>query len=38
VQTLVRREDLSDDEREEIKALIDALDEKDPETDDADDS
>jgi predicted transcriptional regulator len=36
VQTLVRREDLSDNEREEIKALIDALDEKDSETDDPD--
>jgi predicted transcriptional regulator len=35
VQTLVKREDLSDDERAEIRALIDALDE-DTETDDAD--
>ena len=35
VQTLVRREDLSDNERAEIRALIDALDE-DTETDDAD--
>ena len=35
VQTLVRREDLSDDERAEIRALIDAL-EEDTETDDAD--
>ncbi|WP_263786733.1 BlaI/MecI/CopY family transcriptional regulator [Salinibacter grassmerensis] len=38
VQTLVQREDLSDDEREEIRALINALDEKNSETDDADDS
>jgi predicted transcriptional regulator len=35
VQTLVKREDLSDDERAEIRALIDAL-EEDTETDDAD--
>ena len=35
VQTLVKREDLSNDERAEIRALIDALDE-DTETDDAD--
>jgi len=38
VQTLVRREDLSDDERAEIRALIDALDEEDSETNDTDDS
>ncbi len=38
VQTLVEREDLSDDEREEIKALIDALDEEDAPTDDSDGS
>jgi len=38
VQTLVQREDLSDDERAEIKALIDALDAEHSETDDADDS
>jgi len=38
VQTLVRREDLSDEERGEIKALIDALEAEDSETDDADDS
>ena len=36
VQTLVRREDLSDEEREEIKALIDALEEADADSDDAD--
>ncbi len=35
VQTLVQREDLSNDERAEIRALIDAL-EEDTETDDAD--
>jgi predicted transcriptional regulator len=35
VQTLVQRENLSDDEREEIKALIDVLDEQDPDSDDA---
>ena len=35
VQTLVQREDLSDDEREEIKALIDVLDEQDSDSDDA---
>ena len=38
VQTLVQRENLSDDEREQIKALIDALDEEDSMTDDANDS
>ena len=36
VQTLVQREDLSEDEREEIKALIDALDDEAPHSDDAD--
>jgi predicted transcriptional regulator len=36
VQTLVQRENLSDDEREEIKALLDALDETDSDSDDAD--
>ena len=36
VQTLVRREDLSDEEREEIRALIDALEEADADSDDAD--
>lgn len=36
VQTLVQQEDLSDAEREEIKALIDALDKPDDETDDVD--
>jgi predicted transcriptional regulator len=35
VQTLVQREDLSDDEREEIKALISDLDEQDSDSDDA---
>jgi len=35
VQTLVQREDLSDDEREEIRALIDAL-EEDADADDVD--
>lgn len=34
VQTLVQREDLSDDERAEIRALIDALDEQDADPDD----
>jgi predicted transcriptional regulator len=34
VQTLVKREDLSDDERAEIRALIDALDEEDTDADD----
>ena len=39
VQTLVQREDLSENEREEIKALIAALDEQeDSETDDTDNS
>jgi predicted transcriptional regulator len=38
VQTLVQREDLSDDERAEIKALIDALDEEHSGPDDANDS
>ena len=36
VQTLVRREDLSDDERAEIRALIDALEEEDTDADDVD--
>ncbi|PSQ85504.1 MAG: BlaI family transcriptional regulator [Bacteroidetes bacterium QS_3_64_15] len=36
VQTLVRREDLSDDEREEIKVLIDALEEEEHDSDDVD--
>ncbi len=34
VQTLVKREDLSDDERAEIRALIDALEEEDTDADD----
>ena len=34
VQTLVQREDLSDDERAEIRALIDTLDEQDADPDD----
>ncbi|WP_103030362.1 BlaI/MecI/CopY family transcriptional regulator [Salinibacter altiplanensis] len=38
VQTLVQRENLSDDERKELKALIDALDAQDSETDDTSDS
>jgi predicted transcriptional regulator len=36
VQTLVKREDLSDDERAEIRALIDALEEEDTDADDVD--
>ncbi len=36
VQTLVRQEDLSEDERSEIKALIDALEEKETDSDDVD--
>ncbi|PSQ69295.1 MAG: BlaI family transcriptional regulator [Bacteroidetes bacterium QH_1_64_81] len=36
VQTLVKREDLSDDERVEIRALIDALEEEDTDADDVD--
>ena len=36
VQTLVKREDLSDDERAEIRALIDALEEEDTDGDDVD--
>ena len=36
VQTLVQREDLSDDERREIMALIDALEEEDTDADDVD--
>ncbi|MFB6273861.1 MAG: BlaI/MecI/CopY family transcriptional regulator [Salinibacter sp.] len=35
VQTLVQREDLSEEERSEIRALIAALDEEDSETDNA---
>ncbi|MFB6098587.1 MAG: BlaI/MecI/CopY family transcriptional regulator [Salinibacter sp.] len=38
VQTLVQREDLSDEERKEIKALIAALEEEDDETNDTDDA
>jgi predicted transcriptional regulator len=33
VQTLVRREDLSEEERSEIRALIDALEEEDNDDD-----
>lgn len=36
VQTLVKREDLSYDERAEIRALIDALEEEDTDADDVD--
>ena len=36
VQTLVQRENLSDDERKEIMALIDALEEEDTDADDVD--
>ena len=36
VQTLVKREDLSDGERAEIRALIDALEEEDTDADDVD--
>ena len=36
VQTLVKREDLSDNERAEIRALIDALEEEDTDADDVD--
>ncbi|MFB6272287.1 MAG: BlaI/MecI/CopY family transcriptional regulator [Salinibacter sp.] len=36
VQTLVQREDLSDDERAEIRTLIDALEEEESATDDTD--
>lgn len=38
VQTLVEREDLSENEREEIKALIDALDKEEPPNHDSDGS
>jgi predicted transcriptional regulator len=36
VQTLVQREDLSDDERAEIRALINALDDEENDSDDVD--
>lgn len=36
VQTLVQREELSDEERKEIKALIDALEEAEADSDDVD--